>query len=56
MTGWGEGLLGYPAAREPLQLEAAAVEIPRLMPNVDELGTLDMFEAFGRESCPVCGG
>jgi len=33
---------GPPAeARPPLQLEA--VEIPRLMPDIDEVGTLDMF-------------
>ena len=44
VTGWGEGLLGYPPA---LQLQQVAVESPDLMPNIDELGTLDIFEEFG---------
>lgn len=36
VTGWGEGLLGYPS---PLELEQVTIEAPRLMPNIDEVGT-----------------
>ena len=44
VTGWGEGLLGYPSS---LELEQVVIEAPQLMPSIDEVGTLDIFEEFG---------
>ena len=44
VTGWGEGLLGYPPA---LELQQVAIKSPQIRPSIDDVGTLDMFEEFG---------